>query len=326
MKNFTLLLFLGILLRVCGSTFAENTESADNPISCTANGGTPVWKYYAAPRDKICGDKATEEEGCPGNVKIPRLNPEYGNSKPMPSAADVPENINTAEYGFIENKGQMVDREGKPNPDVLYMKLTSGLKVQLTRSGFSYECYRLTQEENEETPAPKVLQTHRVDVVLENINPYTEVVAEEPAADYLNYYTTGTPEAGVTGVRHYRKVTYKNIYPEIDMEFVINENPKSGSGVEYNFIIRPGGKVEYIRLQYKGANELTLTDDGKLEIATSIGNIEENIPYSYQPRESNKAEQEIPVSYLGEGNTFGFKANAYDKTKALIIDPAPNLL
>ena len=256
------------------------------------------------------------------------------------------------QYGFIENKGQIVDQNGKPNSDVLFMNVSSGLKVQLTKKGFSYECYKIDRKESEVQSAMKQhnkllqkpaltissIETHRVDVELENINQQVEVIAEDPASDYLNYYTQGTPEEGITGVKHYRKVTYKNIYPNIDVEFVISdltpalsstpepveggEEAKKG-GVEYNFIVRPGGRVEDIRLQYKGANDLKLTDDGRLQIATSLGNVEEHIPYSFQP--NGTKETSIGVSYQKEGNTFSFKANAYDKTKTLVIDPTPSL-
>ena len=141
------------------------------------------------------------------------------------------------QYGFIENKGQMVDQNGNPNPDVLFMNVSSGLKVQLTKKGFSYECYKIDRKESEAqsamkqgskllTPAkqvPSTMQIHRVDIALENMNQQAEVIAEDPASDVINYYTPGTPEEGITGVKHYQKVTYKNIYPNIDVEFVIND-------------------------------------------------------------------------------------------------------
>ena len=259
------------------------------------------------------------------------------------------------QYGFIENKGQIVDQNGNPNSDVLFMNVSSGLKVQLTKKGFSYECYKIDRKESEVqsamkqgskllTPAKQAsstMQIHRVDIELENMNQQVEVIAEYPASDVINYYTPGTPEEGITGVKHYRKVTYKNIYPNIDVEFVINDltpalrsipEPVEGGegeggvkkgGVEYNFIVRPGGNAENIRLKYEGANDLKLVN-GKLQIATSLGDVEEHIPYSYQLSLPD-LNTPVTVNYQKEGNTLSFKADSYDKTKTLVIDPAPSV-
>jgi len=45
--------------------------------------------------------------------------------------------------GFTQNKGQFRDQAGKPNPDVLYMADFGGMKVQLRKTGFSYETYQV---------------------------------------------------------------------------------------------------------------------------------------------------------------------------------------
>ena len=44
--------------------------------------------------------------------------------------------------GFIENKGQIIDQNNKPNPGVLYLLNTPGMNVQLRKGGFSYDLYR----------------------------------------------------------------------------------------------------------------------------------------------------------------------------------------
>ena len=49
---------------------------------------------------------------------------------------------------FIENKGQIVDQNGKPNDNVLYLLNTSGLNVQLRKDGFAYDTYEIKQKEN----------------------------------------------------------------------------------------------------------------------------------------------------------------------------------
>ena len=41
--------------------------------------------------------------------------------------------------GFAENKGQIVDQKGKPNPNVKFLLNSRGLNVQLRKNGFSYD-------------------------------------------------------------------------------------------------------------------------------------------------------------------------------------------
>jgi hypothetical protein len=171
---------------------------------------------------------------------------------------------------FIENKGQIIDQNNKPNPGVLYLLNTPGFKVQLRKNGFSYDVYTCTSP-----PAPLLkergdrsadsslllqekglkdevliqhpassIEYHRIDFDLLNANPNPEIEASEPSSDYLNYYTTGTPLNGIREVRQFQRVTYKSIYPGIDLEFVTTPEGR----YKYNFVIHPGGNISDIKL------------------------------------------------------------------------------
>ncbi|MFH0761056.1 MAG: hypothetical protein V2A67_06100 [Bacteroidota bacterium] len=109
--------------------------------------------------------------------------------------------INIPAQGFIENKGQIIDQNSRPNLAVLYLLNTPGMNVQLRR-GWNF---------------------HRIDFDLIGSNPNCEIITSGSSPDYLNYYTTGTPEGGVFKVRSYHTVTYKEIYPGIDLVFNTNK-------------------------------------------------------------------------------------------------------
>ena len=49
--------------------------------------------------------------------------------------------IQNKSIGFIENKGQIVDQNGRKNNAVKYLLNTNGLNVQLRQNGFSYDVY-----------------------------------------------------------------------------------------------------------------------------------------------------------------------------------------
>ena len=73
--------------------------------------------------------------------------------------------------------------------------------------------------------------------------------------------------------RQYSRITYKNIYPAIDIEFFACEK----QGYKYNFVIHPGGKVADIRMKINGPDYIFL-QVGALKFGTSFGEVEELIP------------------------------------------------
>ena len=242
-----------------------------------------------------------------------------------------------SQHGFIENKGQIIDQNNNLNPSVLYLYNGNGLHVQLKQSGFSYEVWKVAKWASgsqplavSKNPLPtansKQLEAniadstfiHRIDISFVGANQNAKIISSEPASDYINYYTTGTSEAGVINVHHYKKVLYQNIYSNIDVEFVLNENK-----FKYNFIIHSGGNPNDIQLKFDGANSTSLTSDGHITIETAYGNIDESIPSTYQFDENNN-QQSISANFkLQTSNTFGISIVNYDAARTLIIDPAP---
>jgi hypothetical protein len=240
---------------------------------------------------------------------------------------------NTSAIGFIENKGQIVDQNYNPNLAAKYLYNGNGLNVQLRQTGFSYDTYtdvvnKTSESEQEkglndkfQAPPSFIRHYHRIDIELVGCNNTAQIIPENKSAAYSNYFTAGAPEGGASNVYNYQKVTFKNIYPNIDMLFFLSQDGK----VEYNFIVHPGGDYTQIRLQYKGAEGIKL-QDGKVLIPTSNGDMTENIPASYLAANN----QPVAVIYQQFNNsTFGFLLHNYwvpDFATDLIIDPTPNLL
>ncbi len=249
--------------------------------------------------------------------------------------------VSRGPYGFIENKGQVVNQNHQPNKEVLYLYNGRGLHVQLRQNGFSYEVIKTERSLKEKLnieidPAGKsgqdsfdyTYKIHRIDILFEDLpagqaggNKNANIAAYGKSLDYLNYYTAGTAQAGISDVHHYQKIVYTNIYPNIDVEFVLTND--SLKPFKYNFIVHPNGNINDIKLRFLGATGTTLTDDGHISIVTAYGNIDESIPYSYQLN-SDKQQREIESGFVFiSPNLFGISANNYDATQTLVIDPAP---
>ena len=44
---------------------------------------------------------------------------------------------------FYENKGQIINQDGKECPDIKYLFTSNGLNVQIKNAGFSYDVYEV---------------------------------------------------------------------------------------------------------------------------------------------------------------------------------------
>ncbi len=224
-------------------------------------------------------------------------------------------------FGFLENKGQILDQSGIPNSKAIYLLSTgNGLNVQLLKEGFSYEAYVA-----EGTPATVQRRIHRVDITFDGANPSARIEAQDMAADYLLYYGEEDRKAGIR-VRHFRKIVYREIYPHIDVEFVAW--PDAQKPVEYNFVLKPGARLSDIRLSYAGASKAEATPE-KIHLALSFGNLCEYIPASYW--QDNR--QPLAIRYLSakqasvhEGVlSVGFQGIDGVIDRPLVIDPTPHL-
>jgi hypothetical protein len=233
---------------------------------------------------------------------------------------------------FIENRGQIGDQNGKPNPEVKYLILRPGLNIQLKKNSFSYDGYTIerfkkkeriqqpTHHEKEKNDNDSlVYHFHRVDIELVDANPNPQIIHEGASSDYLNYYTHITAqtkgEEGVTGVRGYKKVSYHDIYPNIDLEWFLDKDGKP----EYQFIIKPGGDPSRIRLKYHGAQQTALVSDA-IHIHVKHGIIKEHIPLSYV----QESQEKINVSFTQiSENEYGFNVPILAINETLVIDPVP---
>jgi hypothetical protein len=230
--------------------------------------------------------------------------------------------------GFIENKGQISDQNGKPNPDVRFLLSLPNLNIQLKVNGFSYDAYKIDNNpktqplKNNNIPEnalePISINFHRIDVEFMGANKSPEIIREEQAADYLNYYTSGTPLSGILQVNHYKRILFKNLYPGIDLEFYAGQG--SDKPVEFNFIVHPGARISDIRWRYNGSPAVEQID-GKIQLQTIHGSLYESIPKSYEKETGNK----VAINFNRySDHIFGFEGiNTSQYT--IVIDPVPTL-
>lgn len=224
-------------------------------------------------------------------------------------------------FSFQPNKGQLADEHGKLLPDVLYYRKDKGVSIYCFRDHIAFVFTRILSSGHKEKQPLNTckhtvdnprqndsIQAARLEMQFANTNPEVSVVADAPQPVYSNYYLPQCPKGII--VNSFKRLTYKNIYPKIDLQLDCQDK-----GMEYSFIVYPGGDVNAIRMQWSGADSL-LQQEGSIRYACGLGFVQENGLKSYL-----SSGQPLNVSYAVQGNSVAFNVPDYDKGKVLTIDP-----
>lgn len=155
---------------------------------------------------------------------------------------------------------------------------------------------------------------HHYNMTWKNANPDATIVAAQKQPYYHNYFLGQDPKRWKSNVSLYGVVMYQNIYDNIDVKYY-TENEQ----LKYDFIVRPQGNPSRIVMQFNGTDGISL-DQGQLVIKTSVGNVIEMAPYSYQVINGEK--KTVPAQYEVKDNEVRFVfPKGYNKQYDLIIDP-----
>ncbi len=125
-----------------------------------------------------------------------------------------------------------------------------------------------------------------------------------------------TGSARHTGLAPYGQVTYRDLWPGIDMVF-----RGQGGTLKYEFHVAPGADPSRIGVAYRGAEGLSLGAAGNLLIATPLGTLRDARPVSYQRIGGKRVAVESRYALKGS-SAYGFALGRHDPGRPLVIDPA----
>ena len=223
---------------------------------------------------------------------------------------------------FIENKGQW-------DGQVKYMGRVSAGAFFVHKDGFTVlqhntkDWAALTEaihhpshngDNNSRKSDEKItIKSHayRVNFLGGATNP--QLVADKPLLTKNNYFIGNDPSKWASDCKIFQGITAKNVYPNIDVRYY------SGNGaVKYDLIVHPGGDPSAIALKYDGADGLEIKDK-ELIIKTSVGDLKELNPYTYQYNQSGRVT--LNAKYSVKNNVVRFDIKNYDPKTTLVIDP-----
>ncbi|HEV7231039.1 MAG TPA: SprB repeat-containing protein, partial [Bacteroidia bacterium] len=268
--------------------------------------------------------------------KIKRAQASSSKTKTPPSIAWIKEVKSTSNQVFIENKGQLKDQEDIPGSDVLYSFQDGITSFYFTPKGLIYriskphkaserewEIYAEKNhipeeagEEEEEKAVHLIEQTALIHQLWDGANTRPEIVAEGEVSNYFNYMFTDRGGEIIGHARGFKKITYKNIYPQIDVEYTVHPE----AGIKYAFILHPGADASAIRMQYPDA-VVHADESGNIVFRTPLGNITDHAPESYTGTASDPARISSSFSFPDK-HTAGFELGSGNIVKeTTVIDP-----
>ena len=236
----------------------------------------------------------------------------------------------TSPYKFIENKGQWHSgvkyKVDVPSGSIFMLRdrivydLIDRSAIHDLKSGYKIE--KVSKNTLLASAAPTanyaggstLIDAHTFTAKFINANPNVSIYSSFRTPEYYNYMIGGDKSKWAGHVRAYYVVNYEDLYSDINVSYYATR-----MGLKYDFLIKPGGCLEDIVLDYSGV-EVQLDEKGNLEMLTSLGKVIEQSPIAYQMVEGQRVE--IPVNFVLDGFELSIEApEGYHQDYPLVVDP-----
>lgn len=147
-------------------------------------------------------------------------------------------------------------------------------------------------------------------------NPTPRIVGIGELLGQSNYFIGNDPKAWKTGIPHYQKVKYEDIYEGIDAIFYGTQEGR----LEYDFIVHPHSDPSKIRMSFEGATFTGLDSTGDAVFDIEGTPLRLKAPIAYQ--EIAEGTVEIDAKFQSQENgDLVFLLGSYDPATPLVIDP-----
>lgn len=233
---------------------------------------------------------------------------------------DHPAMRSTAGLHFIENKGQW-------ESEIRYKAEVPGGAMFLTPTGFVYnfvsqeDLHRIhdltcgAESSGQADLSGETIRHHAYRVEFQGANNSTSFTPAKKYPVYHNYFIGNDPDKWAGQVGLFSEVIQHNIYEGIDLK-VYSEHDLS---VKYDLIVRPGSDPGKIALEFDGVNPV-LTAEGNLLLKTTVNEVMEEAPYTYQKIEGKTVT--VESAYKLENGVLKFVfPRGYNQAYPLVIDP-----
>ncbi|MTK64235.1 MAG: hypothetical protein F8N15_06900 [Methanobacterium sp.] len=195
---------------------------------------------------------------------------------------------------FTHNNGQIADK------NVKYSANTFIGTVYVENNGI---VYRLSKDKKSW-------------IVSEHFNGANHIAVSglDSSKTKVNYYIGKNSKDWKKNVSTYNQVLYTNLYTGVNLHLKAH-----GKNIEKIYVITRNGSPNSIWVSVDGSTGLKINKNGELEILNGTSALKLTKPFAYQMINGKRVV--VPVSYVLNGTSYGYKTGAYNKKYRLFIDP-----
>ena len=225
-------------------------------------------------------------------------------------------------YGKVEAQTpiEFIENQGQWDGPFSYKGSTKSGDIYLRKNGFTIflsdiaNAAKIDAVHHGEKLVSETLNYHAYKVNFLNSNSSVTTSQEKSQKHYYNYYLGADPSKWKHAIHPSLAVNYSKLYDGIDMH-VYSEN----NNIKYDLLVSPNSDISKINIQYEGVERVSVVKN-KLVVKTSLGEMIESEPYSYQFIDGEKVE--IPCEYILNKGIVSFKVGKkYNPKYQLVIDP-----
>ncbi|MCD6017539.1 MAG: hypothetical protein K0S53_660 [Bacteroidetes bacterium] len=217
-------------------------------------------------------------------------------------------------YMFFKNSGQLLGTDDNQISDVkFYTNYTNpGFYFKNTAQSFVFS--------KKDTVCATNDTLHRIDLLFNNCNESTKTYPmEQKREGFLNYFLGHTDSTGISAVFGNQRLITPELFNNIDLMSSSNQD-----GIKYYFIVKPGGDMRDIQMQFNGATSFSLNGTtNELSINSSIGSLIFDKPIAYQLTAGNATLAVTSFSpnwtTNGANNKYRFNDGVYTGSLTLVI-------
>ena len=235
-----------------------------------------------------------------------------------PSLAQVQSRLSSLALPWVPNRGQWDER-------ALYRAQSFAGSVWLTRDGalvyqfagpLASGCESAGRRLRQEAAAAERCERRPGWVLVERFEGgrVGAVEAHELLPGRVSYQV-GEASRHVQELPSHARLELGEVYPGVRVALKATE-----ANVEKLYTVAPGVSPGVIRMRLEGSRGLRLGEDGRLIARTDHGEVAYTAPVAFQ-HDARGERVEVSVAYVLEGDRYGFRVGAYDKSRPLVIDP-----
>ena len=150
---------------------------------------------------------------------------------------------------FTENKSQWdnhIRYKAQLDGGALFVEKTGKLTFHL----YDKDNYRSRHLGKIISPNLK-FHAYSINFLSSNINP--QITGNDVTEDYSNYFVGKNSSHWASNVHHYKNILISELYNNIDALYFGGKQ-----SIKYNFIVKPNGNPNEIKIQYSGINSIKL--------------------------------------------------------------------